>query len=142
MKFIYASDKDVLIIKHEERMLKSYEDIIYGYSSKFEMYDCSLKVGIGWTNFLKKEHAASRLPFKNGYECYIYCRVEKDEKPVRYEDKTGEVDYLDLYTSWNISSISRFFFHVEVCLPTDTSDVIEEMDRLLMVTKELDDWSG
>lgn len=137
MEFIYASDKDEIIIKHEEIMLKKYSNIILGYKSKFEPYNCSLKVGCGWMNLLKKEHLTNRLPFKNGYECYVYCRVERNGEVIRYEDKEGEVDYYDLSLSWNISLISRFFFHLNVFLYTDTADVIEEMERLLKIAKDL-----
>lgn len=59
--------------------------------------------------FLKKEHSASRLPFKNGYECYIYCEVQKDGKEVHIESNDGEADYYALSASWIISSIERSF---------------------------------
>lgn len=75
MKFVYTPDKDEVIIEHEERMLENYLNIIYRYQSEFEQYNCSLKVGCGWINLLKKDHSTCRLPFKNGYECYIYCKV-------------------------------------------------------------------
>lgn len=46
------------------------------------------------------------------------------------------MDYYELSTSWNISLISRFFFHLDVYLCTDTTDVINEMERLLKIVKE------
>lgn len=54
MKFIYTSDKDDEIVKHEKIMLEKYLDILDSYRAIFEQYNCSLKVGCGWENFLKK----------------------------------------------------------------------------------------
>ena len=59
-----------------------------------------MEVGYGWENFLKKEHSTNRLPFKNGYECYIYCEVQKDGTEVRIGSNDGEVDYYVLSVSW------------------------------------------
>ena len=78
MKFVYTSDKDDEIVKHEKIMLEKYSNILDSYRAIFKEYNCSLKVGYGWENFLKKEHSTNRLPFKNGYECCIYCEVQKD----------------------------------------------------------------
>ena len=91
MKFIYTSDEDEKIIRHEKIMLEKYSDILDRYRIIFEQYNYSLKIGRRWTNFLKKEHSASRLPFKNGYECYIYCEVQKDGKEVHIESNDGKM---------------------------------------------------
>lgn len=139
MKFIYSPDKDEMIISHEEKMLKEYSDIVHSYKSKFEQYNCSLVMGCGWMNLLKKKHPNPpyRLPFKNGYAHYIYFQVERNGKTVRYEDKTGEYDFYELAASWIVSHISRCFLHLNVFLSTDTNDVIEEIEELLETTKNL-----
>lgn len=133
MKFIYTSDKDDEIVKHEKIMLEKYLDILDSYRAIFEQYNCSLKVGCGWENFLKKEHSANRLPFKNGYECYIYCEVLKDGKEVRIGSNDGEVDYYALSVSWTISSIERRFFKRIVSLSLDTDDIENDMNELFQL---------
>ena len=93
MKFVYTSDKDDEIVKHEKIMLEKYSNILDSYRAIFKEYNCSLKVGYGWENFLKKEHSTNRLPFKNGYECCIFCEVQKDE----YRSTIGGNDGVDYY---------------------------------------------
>lgn len=133
MKFAYTSDKDEKIIEHEILMLEKYLDILDSYRTTFEQYNCSLKVGCRWTNFLEKEHSASRLPFKNGYECYIFCEVQKDGREVHIKSNDGEVDYYALSSSWIISSIERRFFKNNVSLCSAADDVEDDMNRLLQL---------
>ena len=116
MKFVYTPDKDNEIVRHEKTMLEKYLNIIKKFNPIFEQYDYSLKVGCRWTNFLKKDYSAHRLPFKNGYECYIYCEVQKDGKEVHIDSNDGEVDYYALSVSWIISSIERRCFKIYVSL--------------------------
>lgn len=136
MEFVYTPDKDDEIIKHEEIMLEKYSNILDSYQGIFEQYHCSLKVGCGWTNFFREEHSAHRLPFKNGYQCYIYCEVQKDGKEVHVESNDGEVDYYALSASWIISSISRWFFKIKVSLCSATDDIESDMNELLQLLME------
>ncbi len=136
MEFVYTPDKDNEIIKHEEVMLEKYSNILDSYRRIFEQYHCSLEVGCRWTNFLKKEYSVHRLPFKNGYECYICCEVQKDGKEVHVESNDGEVDYYALSASWIISSISRWFFHLNVSLCSATDDIESDMNELLQLFME------
>ncbi len=131
MKFVYTPDKDNEIVRHEKTMLEKYLNIIKKFNPIFEQYDYSLKVGCRWTNFLKKDYSAHRLPFKNGYECYIYCEVQKDGKEVHIDSNDGEVDYYALSVSWIISSIERRCFKIYVSLCSATDDVENDMKELL-----------
>ena len=108
-------------------------NILDSYRAIFEQYGCSLKVGCGWTNFLKKEYSTHRLPFENGYECYIYCEVQKDDKEIHIESNDGEVDYYALSASWIISSIERRFFKINVSLYSDTDDIENDMNELFQL---------
>ena len=54
MKFVYTSDKDDEIVKHEKIMLEKCSNILDSYRAIFKEYNCSLEVGYGWENFLKK----------------------------------------------------------------------------------------
>ncbi len=131
MKFVYTSDKDEEIIEHETKMLEKYSDILDSYRAIFEQYNFSLEVGCRWINFLKKEYSASRIPFRHGYECYIYCEVQKDGKEVHIESNDGEVDYYPLSASWTISFMRRGFFKINVWLCSATDDIEEDMERLV-----------
>ena len=51
MKFVYTSDKDDEIVKHEKIMLEKYSNILDSYRAIFKEYNCSLEVGYGWENF-------------------------------------------------------------------------------------------
>ena len=133
MKFVYTSDKDDEIVKHEKIMLEKCSNILDSYRAIFKDYNCSLEVGYGWENFLKKEHSTNRLPFKNGYECYIYCEVQKDGTEVRIGSNDGEVDYYVLSVSWTVSSIERRFFKLNVSLSSDTDDIENDMNELFQL---------
>lgn len=133
MKFVYTSDKDDEIVKHEKIMLEKCSNILDSYRAIFKEYNCSLEVGYGWENFLKKEHSTNRLPFKNGYECYIYCEVQKDGTEVRIGSNDGEVDYYVLSVSWTVSSIERRFFKLNVSLSSDTDDIENDMNELFQL---------
>ena len=131
MKFVYTPDKDDEIVRFETIMLKKYLKILDSYREIFGQHNCSLEVGCRWTNFLKNEYSAHRLPFKNGYECYVYCEVQKNGKEVHIESNDGEVDYYALSASWIISSIERKFFKINVVLSSATDDVESDMNELL-----------
>lgn len=133
MKFVYTSDKDDEIVRYEKIMLEKYLKILDGYRAVFGQHNCSLKVGCRWTNFLKKEYSAHRLPFKNGYECCIYCEVQKDGEEVHIESNDGEVDYYALSVSWIISSIKRRFFKINVLLSSAIDDIENDMNELLQL---------
>lgn len=133
MEFVYTPDKDDEIVKYEKIMLEKYLKILDSYRTIFEQHNYSLKVGCRWTNFLKKEYSAHRLPFKNGYRCYIYCEVQKDGKEVHIESNDGEADYYALSVSWIISSIERRFFKINVLLSSTTDDIENDMNRLLQL---------
>lgn len=134
MKFAYDASKDQLIIKHEDIMLETFSKIINSYSPLFQQYNCSLDVGRVWNNFSNKERSNCRLPFQNGYSCYIYCEVQKDGEEVHVKCTDGEVDYYSLSSTWIVSSIDRKFFRTYVALYLGTDDIendMEEMFRLL-----------
>ena len=114
-------------------MLKKYSEILETFRKQLERYDCSLEIGMRWTNFLKNEYSVNRLPFKNGYECYIYCEVQKDGKEVCIKSNDGEVDYYPLSASWIISSITRQFFKIKVSLCLATDDINEDINMLFQL---------
>lgn len=47
MNFLYTSDKDEEIVRHEKIMLEKYSGILDNYRAIFEQFNCSLKVGQG-----------------------------------------------------------------------------------------------
>ena len=114
-------------------MLAEYQKIFNTYATAFSEHGCTIKSGCGWSNLLKRNYSEERLPFRNGYACYIYCDVQRTEKSILYEDKEGEADYYEASASWSISSISRLFFHLNVTLWSDTDQIHEEMIRLLEI---------
>lgn len=139
MRFIYEPDKNEQIIEYEKTMLEKYSNILDRYRIMFEQYNCLLKIGCRWSNFLKSEYSVHRLPFKNGYECYIYCEVQQNGKEVHIESTDGEVDYYALSASWIISSIERNLFKLRVSLYTNTDDIENDMEKLLRLLRTQED---
>ena len=77
MKFVYTPDKDNEIVRHEKTMLEKYLNIIKKFNPIFEQYDYSLKVGCRWTNFLKKDYSAHRLPLKMDMSVIFIVKYRK-----------------------------------------------------------------
>lgn len=137
MKFIYTPQMDNVICEHEKEMYILYSQIITEYVSDFAQYGCTLKLGYEWSNFIKKYTVLKRPPFENGYEYKIYCEVQRNGKIVRYDDNEGEVDYYELVSCWNISSITRKGFKLNVILCNDVSDLKKDLDQHLFTLKQL-----
>ena len=135
MDFIYTPDKAPVIINHESKMLKIYSEIIDSYKDVFNSYDCTLEVGIRWENSFQNKYSCERLPFENGYQCYIYCEVKMNGKEVHVKSFDGEVDFYSLSSSWVISSIDRHFCRLQASLCSTVDDVgnnIFELYKLLI----------
>lgn len=133
MKFAYNESKKQLIVNHEDIMLETYSKIISTYSSLFKQYGCSLEVGLFWIDYSTKKHSNRRLPFHNGYACYVYCEVQRDGKEVQVKCFDGEVDYYSLSATWMVSSIERNFFKSKVSLYSGTDDTENDMNDLLQL---------
>lgn len=137
MSFVYTPDKADVIVEHEITMLEKYSKIINGYSDMFTRHGCTLNVGCVWNNSLKKYSSDSRIPFQNGYACYVFCDVLKDGHTLCYNTCDGEADYYEATASWNISSIEECFFHLMVTLHSEQDGIHDEMAQLLKVVETL-----
>lgn len=136
MKFMYTPNKIDIIEEHEKNMLEEYSRIINSYSDIFAQYGCTLKVGFVWNNCLKKHTSTTRLPFQNGYLCYVCCDIFKAGKIFSYNTNDEEADYYEASTFWNITSITKFFFKLSVTLYTEMNDIHKEMNRLFKIIQE------
>ncbi len=121
----------------EDELLLKYKKSIYPYSSLFENLNCHLRIELGWNNCFKNTGASKRLSMENGYECYVFCIVEKDGKEVQIKSFDGEVDYYPLIASWKISSVSRKFFKLKVTTYEKLNDIDDEMNSMLSKLQHL-----
>ena len=95
-------------------------------------------MALGWVNPLHKIQSSHRLPLKNGYECYVYCVVQRDGKEVHIVSHDGEADYYPLSTGWMISSINRSFLKLKVSLYTDANDIDDNLKDFLLQLERLE----
>ena len=119
---VYTKEIDNQIISHENQMLALYNKKIKKYMPLFEKNGYYLKTGLMWKCFPKDTVILQRGRFHNGYECYVYCVVQKDGNEVRVDAIDGEADYYPLSTAWMVSSIVRKFFKLKVELYANTDD--------------------
>ena len=139
MKFIYDESKAERIINHENMMLEKYSEIISSYAPLFNQYDCSLEVKLSWCEHIgdgKRKGSDSRLPFRNGYNCYVCCDVKRDGKLVRVISNDGEVEYYDLSVAWTVSDVRRYFFKLKVSLYSGMSFVEDDMKVMLRLLSD------
>ena len=134
MRFVYSRKKDDSIIKQEIKLIESHLKAINDYVKLFEQCNCTIEVKQGWENPVGKNIVQKRPLFKNGYKCLVYCTVQKDGKPVRYNNHDGEVDYYELSMSWIVTQISQFF----VDLYDNTDEIIQYMNHFLEILEAKD----
>lgn len=135
-KVKYLFSKEKLLVSQEDQIFKRYCEEISAYCDAFKKYGCTLNIGRVWINTLKNEKSNIRLPFKNGYSCYVYCDVEVNNKVVCCNSDDGEVDYYEATASWCISSISRCFFQSNVFLWNEINDIDVQVKKLLKMVSE------
>lgn len=78
-KMVYTNKIDDEIIFHENNMLALYLEKAKKYMPFFEKSGYSLKVGLMWKYFPRDTIILQRGSFQNGYQCYVYCVVQKME---------------------------------------------------------------
>lgn len=108
----------------------------YGGRS-YEENGYSVKVGLMWKYFPRDTVILQRGSFQNGYQCYVYCMIQKDGNEVRIDSIDGEADYYPLSTAWMISYIFRKFFKLNVELYSDTDDVDVDLNGFLSQLQDI-----
>lgn len=134
-KMVYTNKIDDEIIFHENNMLALYLEKIKKYVPLFEKSGYSLKVGLMWKYFPRDTVILQRGNFQNGYQCYVYCVVQKDGKEVHIGSFDAEADYYSLSTAWMISSISRKLFKLNAELYANTDDADADLNDFLSQLK-------
>lgn len=142
MEFIYTSDKRDEIIRQEKIMFEKYSYALEGYRKIIEGHNYSLMIGMGRSNvhekklLEKQKNLKEAKIFKNGYQCYAWCLVEKDDEAVEIESEECQGFYEILGAEWQISEIKRDFLKLKARLFLETAEEIkekikEDMDRLI-----------
>ena len=134
---VYTKGIDNQIISHENQMLVLYNKKIKKYMPLFEENGYYLKMGLMWKYFPRDTVILQRGRFQNGYECYVYCVVQKDGNEVRVDAIDGEADYYPLSTAWMVSSIVRKFFKLKVELYANTDADLSDFASQLKYKEEL-----
>lgn len=119
------------IIDHEDDMLSMYAQKIQEYIPSFQKLGYSLRLGLLWINPVHKCKAFSRIKYQNGYQCYVYCSVQKNGEDVTIANTDGEAEYYPLSAEWMISSISRRWFRLIVSFYKSVDDVDEDLQEFL-----------
>lgn len=138
IELVVNEEREKEICEFETKMFAKYKDAIVSYSPLFNKVGCELKLELGWCNPIRKTWSANRIPFRNGYECYIYCLVEKGGEEVRIKSNDGEADYYPMETAWMISSVNRRFHKLKVSLYKDLDDVDTDMKSLLSQLRHME----
>ena len=136
MKVKYTNQLDDKICTFEDSMLEIYTKKIQAYTIPFETIGCTLKVGLIWKSFFDGNAVSyKRAAFRNGYECYVYCSVQKGGQEVRISSKDDVADYYYMSTAWMISLIRRFFLKLELSLCVNTENVESDLENFLIYMK-------
>lgn len=126
IEVVYTKEIDSQIISHERHMLKLYEKSISKYILSFDALGYSLKIGLFWKRFAGGIVSLKRGSPQNGYQCYVYCAVQKNGKDVCIKSTDGEADFYPLASAWIVSTIHRKFCRVTATLfPYDNTANVE-----------------
>lgn len=121
----------------EEEMLQKYKMAIDPYSSFFKARGFNLKVELSWQNTFRNEWSSTPMPLRNGYECSVFCLVEKDGELVNIKSDDGEVDYYPMWESWMISSVRRSFSKLKVSLYKEMDDIHSTMSTYMIQVESI-----
>ncbi len=119
-----------------------WEVLVSKYSSLFKKYNCFLNVSLFWNDFFTGYSSKSRLPFRNGYSCYMCCEVQREGKTVYVKSIDGEVDYYSVEAIWPVSAIERKLLKTEVVFYSNPEDVRNDMEQLSCTRYRKDRSSG
>lgn len=140
IEFVIAGEEAEEIKCFETEMFKKYKEIVDLYVPLFYKSECTLKLELGWTNSLRKTWSAEGLPLINGYECCVYCIIEKNGKEVHIKSDDGEADYYVLEASWMISLVCRRFHKLRVSLFYESvNNVDNDLKHLLSQLKNIEE---
>jgi hypothetical protein len=128
IKFLYSNIEDEKIIKHEEVMLKEFNTLIESYKDKFSVLGCVIDFEICWLNSAKNVVSNVRIPFSNGYICGISLNILYNGQVICLNEEDGN----SLTLFWNISSVMRVFFHLNVTLLDDLISVEQDLIEYLI----------
>ena len=131
IQFDFSELRHSEIIEFESRMLSEYLLLVNSMLIQFKQKGYTLRLDMGWYNYINGIWSASRLAMVNGYSCYIYCHVEKNGKPVQIFTNDEEADYYMLQAEWNITSITRQGLRLVATLCPSIDDVESDIDKLL-----------
>ena len=135
-KMIYTNKIDDEIIFHENNMLTLYLEEIKKYIPLFQKKGYSVKVGLMGKYFCGDTVGCLRERFQNGYQCYVYCVIQKDGNEVHIGSVDGEADYYSLSSSWIITSIFRSFFKLNVELYEKADGVNSDLKNFWLQLKK------
>ena len=133
---IYSSRADKAIIAHEESMLDLYSKHIHPLEPFFRSCGCTVKTGLMWKTFPSDAKSLRRVPFRNGYECYVFCFIEKDGGEVRIRSSDGEADDYPLSAAWMVTSLHRRWWDLKAQMFTDTDVVDADMEEFLSLLRQ------
>lgn len=138
MKFKCSSEITSKIIKHEEYMRFKYNELAEKYKDAFAEYHCSLKLEMRWYNCMsiKQKVYNQRIPFKNGYICFIDFSVQQNGEDFKLISNDGEADYYLLADSTNITDITWLLVCRRMNLISDTEFFEEELHYYLETLEE------
>lgn len=131
-------EKEKKICEFEANMFAKYEDAITSYYPLFRAAGCELRLELGWYNPIRKKWSTNRIPIQNGYECYVYCLIEKDGEAVRKKSSDGEADWYPLETEWMITSVRRRMCKLEISLYEDLDDIDTDLKFLFSQFKSME----
>lgn len=137
IEFLVNEETKKEIYDFETKMFAKYKEAITSYSPLFNNLGFELKLELGWCNHIRKIWSANPISIRNGYECYIYCLVEKSGEEVCIESDDGEVDYYPMETAWMISCVNRKFHKLKVSFYENLDDIDADMKGLLSQLKHM-----
>ena len=85
-----------------------------------------------WKSFFDDVVSFNRIEFKNGYECFVFCTVQKEARDVAVISSDGEANYYPLSTAWKVSWIKRSFFKLKVLMMDELYDINSHLEDLLL----------
>lgn len=94
-----------LIFSHENAKLSELDELISVLEPAFDKNGCAVSTGLFWRTSGTQVNLSARPDIADGYECYVYCIVQKNGKDVKIKSPDGENEIEGLSFGWKITSV-------------------------------------
>ena len=122
-------------------MLEEYTRAAQTYLPYFEEKGFFIKTGLMWKRFPDNVPTFCRGEIQNGYQCYVFCSVQRKCRDAVVPSNDGEAKWYSLSNAYMVSSVNKDFCRLTISLFGDTNEINDDLScflRQLQCVKDIE----